>query len=600
MKGGVFFRLFDDKVTMVEALDFFLQNAEVALLTNSSLYGVILKLTLRPGVQSPLHMLTRASFIDTVAQGKSTQNVDALQTELRDLIVKLVVTKASPGEEAWQTNPEKRTSNLNEFYAEVNTQQELAFKTSSQLDPITPFIAWAQVYSKDQALTLLQNLSSTTHPKTLAIDKLMAYLSSNTDPGQNLGVLFMQSVQDSRTLAKAIQNPIPRMIFGTFTYGNPGTRYTITQERGLYNYARLLFLRAGALGVGHLDFHMGNIVVSPADEKLLYRFDDSQYDPGCSSNPVKGTLVGGQLFGRRKPPKPVVQDLGCRTYTEGRMFLLDWGRCFQVHPMVQELARRLSTMFSSAYVWARDGKPGWKWPVELNGLEIILKDVLYFFRYLTTEVGNRYAGFGLPAPGQYQWVANIDTYDIAVMLQLARNLNFTITSTDKPINLERFFQGEPFPFRESFFRSHMFALTPEIVAGAITPPGTLFQLSTRDRIPSSEAPLPEKEVQPVRIFRETEASGPMIDAWTESAPRQRIFPMPDSARSPFVRLNTLSLDEVVPVVSAPPVSETDETEKTSLQVRKLGPEGSNLVLLTGGKRKTRHAKKARRTTHRKR
>lgn len=589
MKGGVFFRLFDTKLTMVEALDFFLQNADVALLTNSSLYGVILKLTLRPGVPSPIHMLTRATFIDAVAEGKSTQNVDPVQSELRDLIVKLVVTKASYGEIAWQYGPEKRTSNLNEFYAEVNVQQELALKSSSQLDPITPFIGWAQVYTKDQALTFLNNLSSTTNPKTLAIDQLLSFLTTTTDPDLNLGVIFMQSVKDSRTLAKALTDSIPEMIFGSFTYGNPGTLYTITQERGLYNYARFLLLRAGALGIGHLDFHMGNIVVSPADEKLLYRFDDRQYDPGCGSQPTTGTLVGGKLFGfRKKPePQPISQDLGCRSYTKGRMFLLDWGRCFQVHPMVQTLATRLQLMFSSAHTWASEGKPGWKWPVESAGLEKILQDVLYFFRYLTTEVGNRYVGFGLPAPLQYQWVTNIDTYDIAILLQLARNLNFTITSKAAPINLDHFFQGEPFPFRESFFRNHMFALTPEVVAGSIAPPGTLFKLSTRDRVPSREAPLPEKELQPA--FEDKNLSGA----------GKPIVVLPNSLRrSQFVQFNPLAEEEVVPVLSAPSV--TEETEKQGLRVRKLNTTGSNLVILEGGKLKTRHAKKAHRRTQRKR
>ena len=569
MKGGVFFNLFDKELSQVEALDIFIKNSDVSLLTNSSLYGVILKLTLKSDVESPIHMLTRATFINAIEERKSLKDVKPEHCELRDLIVKLVVTRDAPGEISWQSNPTKLTSNKTDFFSEIHVQQELAIKTGSQLDPITPFIGWAQVYDKDQGNTFLNNLSRTTNAKTLAIDKLKKYLTETRDSTIELGVIFMQSVKDSMTMAKALTEPSDQIIFGSFKYTSEATTYSITYDRGILNYARLLLLRAGAMGVGHLDFHMGNIVVSPADEKILYRFDDLDTDPGCE--PQRGTHVGGG-------PTPTAPPLEmCNTYTKGRMFLLDWGRCIQVDPMYQDLAYRLTTMFISAHTWARTGNRGWKWPVEEGGLDQIYTDVMTYFTYLQNELQSRYIGFERPTPPQYLWVTNFDKYDVAIMLQLARNMNFTIATTDRPIDFGNFFQGQSFPFQESFFRTHMFSLTSDIREGRGSPPGTMYQLGTEKRVLTPDAPAPEIEVQPVLVNL--------------------------SGVRPVVEYESITLEEVIPVISVRPAGSVKTVGRTAIRVQKPGKlkfERSPQPVIVGGRRrKTRRSRTRARKTRRK-
>jgi hypothetical protein len=236
-RGGILL-----KMPAKEAFDFFVNNSRVELLTDQSSFGVILKLSLKSGVDSPYEMFSASKHKEPV----------------KALLVKLVALGPKGGYEEWEyLNGKIKRIDLEEtFEKEVNIQTDIFFKTMEYLEPLCPAPVYSNIMKNNvEARNFLRMLD------TKAVD--------------NRSKIILQHIQDSVKTGEipwlgVLGMEIALQYMPLFEYYN-----RCIKENDLYYYewceqmAKLQILDlAVKTGYSQNDFHRGNLLINPNYEGM--------------------------------------------------------------------------------------------------------------------------------------------------------------------------------------------------------------------------------------------------------------------------------------------------------------------------------------------
>ena len=249
-KGGILLKMPAD-----DAFKVFINNSQVELLTDQSSYGIILKLTLNPGVDSPYEMFSASQYKKTVS---------CLLVKLVALAPPLPPKENGEEEEerVWEYKNKKfKTIDLEEtFEKEVNIQTDIFFKTMEYLEPLCPAPVYSVVYkNKNEAtnfLRLLETKTSTLYPTTIQILQIIRK-RINSDEIPWLGVLGMEIAEGYVTLFDAYSKCITK---------EDKYFYEWYEQMGKLQILKL----ALKTGYSQNDFHRSNLLVNP-DYKWNYK-----------------------------------------------------------------------------------------------------------------------------------------------------------------------------------------------------------------------------------------------------------------------------------------------------------------------------------------
>jgi hypothetical protein len=240
-KGGILL-----KMPANQAFNFFVNNSTVSILSEHSSFGLILKLTLNPNIDSPYEMFSASQYKQPV----------------KCILIKLVALGPNP-EEEWEylQGAVKRIDLEETFQKEVNIQTDIFFKTMNYLEPLCPAPVYSIVYKNKMDavdfLNLLEKQASMSYPKTIrSIQIIRRRLRTDEIPW--LGVLGMEIAENYMPMYN-LYNKLRK------------------QKENLYYYewceqmAKLQILQlALKTGYSQNDFHRGNLLVNP-DYEGMYK-----------------------------------------------------------------------------------------------------------------------------------------------------------------------------------------------------------------------------------------------------------------------------------------------------------------------------------------
>ena len=239
-KGGILL-----KMPAKQAFTLFINNSQVELLTDQSSFGIILKLTLNPGIDSPYEMFSASHYKKPVTC----------------LLVKLVALGPNSDEEWEYKNGKAKRIDLEEtFEKEVNIQTDIFFKTMEYLEPLCPAPVFSTVYkNKNDAinfLRLLESKTTTMYPTTIQILQIIRKrIQSDEIPW--LGVLGMEIAQNYMTLFD---------LYVDCKKNNDLDYYEWCEQMAKLQILKL----ALKTGYSQNDFHRSNLLVDP-DYQGMYK-----------------------------------------------------------------------------------------------------------------------------------------------------------------------------------------------------------------------------------------------------------------------------------------------------------------------------------------
>jgi hypothetical protein len=186
-KGGILI-----KMPAKEAFNFFINNSQVELLTEPVIgsFGIILKLTLNPGVVSRYEMFNASTY---------KKPIDCI-------LLKLVALGPNKGRWTYKDGNSKIIELEETFQKEINIQTDIFFKTMEYLEPICPAPVYANVLkNKDDSIdflklleTKVKNIESVDSPSpapgidSISMDDLLNFMKKNKPDTK----LILQILQD--------------------------------------------------------------------------------------------------------------------------------------------------------------------------------------------------------------------------------------------------------------------------------------------------------------------------------------------------------------------------------------------------------------------
>lgn len=250
-KGGILL-----KMPAKEAFYQFINNSQVELLTDQSSFGIILKLTLNQGVDSPYEMFSASRYREPVTC----------------LLVKLVALGPPPlkhnedeeqPEWFYKNGKTKRIDLEETFQKEVNIQTDIFFKTMKYLEPLCPAPVFSNILkNKNEAINFLRMLETKTsqdYPITIQILQILQKRITSEDIPW-LGILGMEIAQGYMTLFD--------------NYSKCKTNEDIYFYEWYEQMGKLQILNlALKTGYSQNDFHRSNLLVNPNYKGLYKGFD---------------------------------------------------------------------------------------------------------------------------------------------------------------------------------------------------------------------------------------------------------------------------------------------------------------------------------------
>lgn len=283
--GGV--KISYDYPTAEDAFKYFLTHSTIELLSDSSKYGIIYKLSLKPDVtESPYYSLRS----------------NHLGNKLDIIIIKIIVS--SEFKQFWLYKREnKHITRSDAFTHEVNIQLNIYDQSKEEFEPICPSIVFADLLKPTDELRNIF-VSYLSEPDNISNSitqiSINSLLTISKKPEYNFGVVAMELMSDAKTVSKSVNelqqlnnlSDIAQAQLALSPDSYDGTNYnssnpsnnpsnnssntsssnsSINSADNQRNIDNILVLtlyehyRLFKLGYLHGDFHCGNAMFFPTD-----------------------------------------------------------------------------------------------------------------------------------------------------------------------------------------------------------------------------------------------------------------------------------------------------------------------------------------------
>lgn len=303
------------------ALSFFIRESTCRILSTNSRGGILLKLKLNAGVDSP-YISTSSNDV-----GRRVDEIILKLIYLHDTEEFILRDPSNSVELVIQNN-----TKLDDFKNEVNTQIDIYTQSLDiYLEPICPAVVCAHTFKNDNSSlpAILDKLISNSidegdNMPILYFNKIKQFISKNRR--FHIGVIAMESFTNTRTLKNIVDDTsIPQTFRNTY------------KCMALYEICRLY-----NIGYLHGDMHMNNIL-----------FD-------INYNYFNGTI------------DPVGTEMGYNPGLRGRAILIDFGSSFQHGQGIIDVSHNLEQLgefnFYDRYITRSIMLPSPKYPAPYVGL----------------------------------------------------------------------------------------------------------------------------------------------------------------------------------------------------------------------------------------
>lgn len=231
LKGGVFPK---KGVNSSDAFRYFIQNCRTTLLSDDSGYGIILKCTLNPGVESPYQTFRPSSLY----------NDNIFQKDIRTIIVKIVLLYHIQDHLVLlpTTQKTKHTDKNDGFLKEIVIQTQIAIKTSEYLEPVCPIPVYSELCNNSDINTRvawLNELWARSDEKAKQYIYDISYVIYQSGGNLNYGICAMEFTKGYQQL----------------WYVAPGAPIAL-------DLSRHAFIRLAAAGFIQGDSHQGNVMTN--------------------------------------------------------------------------------------------------------------------------------------------------------------------------------------------------------------------------------------------------------------------------------------------------------------------------------------------------
>lgn len=212
-----------------EAFEHFVTNSTARFLKTGS-FGITYELTLNPGVQSKYLSLDASTYSQPV------KKLILKTTFVYPLEVELEINRPDDGRKE-----KKKTTNIENFYEEVNIQTDTYLKTMQYLEPICPAIVYAAIVDwNDPFMGFITRYYSPQFVQQL-----------NSYPGIKIGLIAMEIVSNAVIL---------------YDYMDAKAYYESFFPKALHTLIDFVI----KTGYNHGDFHASNMIINPTIKNYFW------------------------------------------------------------------------------------------------------------------------------------------------------------------------------------------------------------------------------------------------------------------------------------------------------------------------------------------